>query len=153
MVAEKVSKVLYPNDEPDAGKRLRLQQQYFFVSCSLPGHRAHPTERAGLPLSALPQKWAIQLNDTHPSIAVAELMRLLIDDHHLDWDEAWAITLETFAYTNHTLLPEALETWPLGLFGESLPRHLELIYGSTTASSTRCAPGSPATRTASRGCR
>ncbi|TXI40502.1 MAG: glycogen/starch/alpha-glucan phosphorylase, partial [Mycobacterium sp.] len=128
VVAEKVSKVLYPNDEPDAGKRLRLQQQYFFVSCSLQDIVRIHTERAGLPLSALPQKWAIQLNDTHPSIAVAELMRLLIDDHHLAWNEAWAITLETFAYTNHTLLPEALETWPLGLFGESLPRHLELIY-------------------------
>ena len=111
------------------------------------------TERAGLPLSALPQKWAIQLNDTHPSIAVAELMRLLIDDHHLAWNEAWAITLETFAYTNHTLLPEALETWPLGLFGNRCRAISNSSTRSTTVSSTRCAPGSPATRTASRGCR
>ncbi|MGK2882755.1 MAG: glycogen/starch/alpha-glucan phosphorylase [Mycobacterium sp.] len=128
VAAEKVSKVLYPNDEPEAGKRLRLQQQYFFVTCSLQDILRIHTERAGLALSALPQKWAIQLNDTHPSIAVAELMRLLIDDHHLDWDEAWDITVATFGYTNHTLLPEALETWPLSIFGDCLPRHLELIY-------------------------
>jgi starch phosphorylase len=128
VVSEKVSKVLYPNDEPEAGKRLRLQQQYFFVSCSLQDILQIHLERVGLPLRALPDKWAIQLNDTHPSIAVAELMRLLIDEHHLDWDEAWELTVATFGYTNHTLLPEALETWPLSIFGDCLPRHLEIIY-------------------------
>jgi starch phosphorylase len=128
VISETVSKVLYPNDEPEAGKRLRLLQQYFFVTCSLQDILRIHTERAELPLSALPQKWAIQLNDTHPSIAVPELMRLLIDDHQMGWDEAWSITVATFGYTNHTLLPEALETWPLSIFGEALPRHLELIY-------------------------
>jgi glycogen phosphorylase len=128
VISETVSKVLYPNDEPEAGKRLRLLQQYFFVTCSLQDILRIHTERAGLPLSALPQKWAIQLNDTHPSIGVAELMRLLIDEHQMMWDEAWSITVATFGYTNHTLLPEALETWPLSIFGEALPRHLEIIY-------------------------
>ncbi|CAN5353792.1 glycogen/starch/alpha-glucan phosphorylase [soil metagenome] len=128
VISETVSKVLYPNDEPEAGKRLRLLQQYFFVTCSLQDILRIHTERAELPLSALPQKWAIQLNDTHPSIAVAELMRLLIDEHQMGWDEAWSITVATFGYTNHTLLPEALETWPLSIFGDALPRHLELIY-------------------------
>ncbi|WP_319434026.1 glycogen/starch/alpha-glucan phosphorylase [Mycobacterium sp. RTGN5] len=128
VLSEKISKVLYPNDEPEAGKRLRLQQQYFFVSSSLQDILRIHLERARLPLTALPDKWAIQLNDTHPSIAVAELMRLLLDEYHMAWDEAWEITVATFAYTNHTLLPEALETWPLGIFGESLPRHLEIIY-------------------------
>jgi glycogen phosphorylase len=128
VVSETVSKVLYPNDEPEAGKRLRLLQQYFFVTCSLQDIIRIHLERASLPLSALPDKWAIQLNDTHPSIAVAELMRLLIDEHQLTWDDAWSITVRTFGYTNHTLLPEALETWPLRIFGEALPRHLELIY-------------------------
>ena len=103
VIAEKVSKVLYPNDEPDSGKRLRLQQQYFFVSCSLQDILRIHLERVRLPLSELPRKWAIQLNDTHPSIAVAELMRLLIDDHHLEWDAAWQLTVPTFGYTNHTL--------------------------------------------------
>ena len=128
VVSETVTKVLYPNDEPEAGKRLRLLQQYFFVTCSLQDILSIHLDRAGLPLEALPDKWAIQLNDTHPSIAVAELMRLLIDDHQLTWDQAWHITFRTFGYTNHTLLPEALETWPLRIFGEALPRHLELIY-------------------------
>ena len=127
VISETVSKVLYPNDEPEAGKRLRLLQQYFFVSCSLQDILRIHQERVGQPLSALPQKWAIQLNDTHPSIAVAELMRLLVDEHAMDWDEAWQITVATFGYTNHTLLPEALETWPLSMFGEALPRHLEII--------------------------
>ncbi|KWX66471.1 glycogen/starch/alpha-glucan phosphorylase [Mycobacterium sp. NAZ190054] len=128
VVSETVSKVLYPNDEPEAGKRLRLLQQYFFVTCSLQDILNIHLRRAHLPLRTLPDKWAIQLNDTHPSIAVAELMRLLIDEHQLGWDEAWDLTVRTFGYTNHTLLPEALETWPLHMFGEALPRHLELIY-------------------------
>jgi starch phosphorylase len=126
--SETVTKVLYPNDEPEAGKRLRLLQQYFFVSCSLQ-HVLHiMDDLADVSIHELPERFALQLNDTHPSIGVAELMRLLVDERHLDWDEAWEITVATFGYTNHTLLPEALETWPLGLFGESLPRHLEIIY-------------------------
>ena len=128
VTSETVTKVLYPNDEPDAGKRLRLLQQYFFVSCSLQ-HVLHiMDDLADAGVRELPQRFAMQLNDTHPSIGVAELMRLLIDERRLDWDEAWAITVATFGYTNHTLLPEALEKWPLTLFAESLPRHLEIIY-------------------------
>ena len=128
VTSETVTKVLYPNDEPEAGKRLRLLQQYFFVSCSLQ-HVVHiMDDLADASLHELPQRFALQLNDTHPSIGVAELMRILVDERRLDWDEAWAITVATFGYTNHTLLPEALEKWPLGLFRESLPRHLEIIY-------------------------
>ena len=125
--SETVSKVLYPNDEPAAGKRLRLVQQYFFVSCSLQDMLSL-LRQAGDPVHAFADRFAIQLNDTHPSIAVAELMRLLVDEHCLPWDEAWSMTRRTFGYTNHTLLPEALETWPLPLFEELLPRHLEIIY-------------------------
>ncbi|WNG93500.1 glycogen/starch/alpha-glucan phosphorylase [Mycobacterium sp. ITM-2016-00318] len=126
--SETVTKVLYPNDEPDVGKRLRLLQQYFFVSCSLQ-HVIHIIDDLiDVGISELPDRFALQLNDTHPSIGVAELMRLLVDVRRLDWDEAWDITVATFGYTNHTLLPEALETWPLGMFGESLPRHLEIIF-------------------------
>jgi len=128
VTSETVTKVLYPNDEPEAGKRLRLLQQYFFVSCSLQ-HVLHiMDDLADAGVRELPQRFALQLNDTHPSIGVAELMRLLVDERDLDWDEAWSITLATFGYTNHTLLPEALEKWPLELFAESLPRHLEIIY-------------------------
>ena len=128
VTSETVTKVLYPNDEPEAGKRLRLLQQYFFVSCSLQ-HVLHiMDDLADAGVRELPQRFALQLNDTHPSIAVAELMRLLVDERDLDWDEAWDITVATFGYTNHTLLPEALETWPLEMFAESLPRHLEIIY-------------------------
>src|ERR1700712_3497133 len=128
VTSETVTKVLYPNDEPEAGKRLRLLQQYFFVSCSLQ-HIVHiMDDLADVSLHELPKRFAIQLNDTHPSIGVAELMRILVDERRLGWDEAWAITVATFGYTNHTLLPEALEKWSLGLFGESLPRHLEIIY-------------------------
>ncbi len=125
--AENISKVLYPNDEEIQGKELRLQQQYFFTSCSLQDMiRFH--FRFGRPLENFHEKWAIQLNDTHPSIGVAELMRLLIDEHGMGWDQAWNITTHTFSFTNHTLLPEALERWPLPMFGSLLPRHLEIIY-------------------------
>ena len=128
-MSENITKVLYPNDEPEAGKQLRLQQQYFFVSCSLQ-HVLHIMDDLAddVRQGTSPSEFAFQLNDTHPSIGVAELMRLLVDERELDWDEAWDITIATFGYTNHTLLPEALETWPLDMFAESLPRHLEIIY-------------------------
>jgi len=125
--SETLSKVLYPNDGTDEGRRLRLKQQHFFVSCSLQDMIRSLDER-GIPVREFPEHWAVQLNDTHPAIAVAELMRLLLDDKLLDWEEAWAITTASVAYTNHTLLPEALEKWGLDLFGSLLPRHLELIY-------------------------
>jgi len=127
VVSETISKVLYPNDEPAAGKRLRLAQQYFFVSCSLQDMLRIQLLR-GESLENLAGSFAVQLNDTHPSIAVAELMRLLVDERRLEWDAAWQITRNTMAYTNHTLLPEALEKWPLPLFAALLPRHLEIIY-------------------------
>ena len=127
LYSENITKVLYPNDEPVAGKQLRLEQQYFFVSCSLQDLiRMHLLR--GKSLDTFHEKNAVQLNDTHPSIAVAELMRLLIDEHEMDWEKAWDVTRNTFAYTNHTLLPEALEKWPLPLFRSVLPRHLEIIY-------------------------
>ena len=127
LISETITKVLYPNDEPAIGKRLRLAQQYFFVSCSLQD-MLHILDLAGIAVERFAEAFAVQLNDTHPSIGVAELMRLLVDERQLDWDAAWAIAQAAFAYTNHTLLPEALETWPLPLFGEMLPRHLEIIY-------------------------
>jgi glycogen phosphorylase len=127
VASETISKVLYPNDEPEAGKQLRLAQQYFFVSCSLQDMIRLLLIR-GKPLDELHLYWAAQLNDTHPSIAVAELMRLLVDEHGMNWDQAWGITQQTCAYTNHTLLAEALERWPLPLFAKLLPRHLEIIY-------------------------
>ena len=127
MEAETISKVLYPNDEPEAGKELRLKQQYFFVSCSLQDMvRLHLNTVGSLDTFA--DKFVAQLNDTHPAIAVAELMRLFLDEQGMEWDQAWEITRKTFCYTNHTLLPEALETWPVRLFEKLLPRHLEIIY-------------------------
>ncbi|MBV8887265.1 MAG: glycogen/starch/alpha-glucan family phosphorylase, partial [Chroococcidiopsidaceae cyanobacterium CP_BM_RX_35] len=127
MVSENISKVLYPNDDTVQGKELRLEQQYFFVSCALQDIiRLHLRTHSSL--DNLPEKAAIQLNDTHPSIGIAELMRLLVDDHQMVWEQAWHVTQNTFAYTNHTLLPEALERWPVSLFGRLLPRHLEIIY-------------------------
>ncbi len=126
-LTENISKVLYPNDVTVMGKELRLQQQYFFVACSISDIvQRHLKVHPGF--GNLPDKVAIQLNDTHPAIAIAELMRVLVDQHDLGWDEAWAICRATFGYTNHTLLPEALERWTVDLFGRVLPRHLEIIY-------------------------
>jgi starch phosphorylase len=127
VVSENLSKVLYPNDTETRGKELRLEQQYFFVSCSLQDmFRVLDVQR--IPLERLHEKFTVQLNDTHPAIAVAELMRLLVDVHAMPWDTAWDVTRRTMAYTNHTLLPEALECWPVELFGRVLPRHLEIVY-------------------------
>ena len=128
ILSETITKVLYPNDEPAAGKTLRLAQQYLFVSCSLRDMIRIHLQTPGRDARSLHEKYAVQLNDTHPSIAVAELMRLLVDEHLIEWDEAWDITQRTLGYTNHTLLPEALKTWPLPLFRSLLPRHLEIIY-------------------------
>jgi starch phosphorylase len=125
--AEAISKVLYPSDATSAGQELRLRQEYFFVSASLQDLLRRHVQVFG-DISLLPEKAAIQLNDTHPAIAVAELMRILVDVRELDWDEAWDITVNTFSYTNHTLLPEALETWPVPLFERLLPRHMQIIY-------------------------
>ena len=125
--SETITKVLYPNDEPEAGKRLRLIQQYFFVSCSLQDMVRIQID-LGIPMEEFADKFVAQLNDTHPSIGVPELMRILIDVQGMGWDTAWDITRRTFAYTNHTLLPEALETWSLKLFQDLLPRHTEIIF-------------------------
>jgi starch phosphorylase len=127
IVSENITKVLYPNDEPIQGKVLRLQQEYFFVACALQDAIRIIRQRTK-DITRLHDKLVVQLNDTHPAVAVAELMRLLLDEYLLDWDTAWDITRNTLAYTNHTLLPEALETWPLELFQRVLPRHLEIIF-------------------------
>ena len=125
--AETITKVLYPNDEQFQGKKLRLEQQFFFVSCSLQDMiRIHLQLNESL--DNLYDDFAAQLNDTHPAVAVPELMRLLVDVHYYEWDRAWEITCKTLSYTNHTLLPEAMEKWQLDLFGSLLPRHLEIIY-------------------------
>ncbi len=125
--AEAICKFLYPNDESPAGRELRLRQEYFFVSASLQDLVKRHLLADGQ-LRSLSMKAAVQLNDTHPSLAVAELMRILVDLHNFRWDEAWKITVATLSYTNHTLLPEALESWPVELFEHLLPRHLEIIY-------------------------
>jgi starch phosphorylase len=127
MASENITKVLYPNDESLQGKRLRLQQQFFFVSCALQDMLRLYFQR-NKKLDAFHEKFCVQLNDTHPAIAVAELMRLLVDEHRMPWEPAWEITRNTFGYTNHTLLPEALERWGVPLFQSVLPRHLEIIY-------------------------
>jgi len=125
--AESLTRVLYPDDSTTLGQGLRFVQEYFLVACSL-ADLVRRFRRSNTPWSAFPEKVAIQLNDTHPTLAIPELMRILLDEEHLGWDEAWAITQKTFGYTNHTLLPEALEKWPLAWFQEMLPRHLEIIY-------------------------
>ncbi len=127
VASETLSKVLYPNDGTDEGRRLRLKQQHFFVSCSLQD-MLRSLEKRSIAITDFPKHWTVQLNDTHPAIAVAELMRLLIDQYQIGWDKAWNITTQSVAYTNHTLLPEALEKWDLHLFNDLLPRHLEIIY-------------------------
>jgi len=127
MQSENISKVLYPNDEPAQGKRLRLQQQFLFVTCSLQDMLRLHLLFGGKP-ETFHDRFAVQLNDTHPAVAVAELMRLLVDEHLVDWDTAWKVTTRAISYTNHTLLPEALEKWSVELFGGLLPRHLEIVY-------------------------
>jgi len=125
--AKNVSRILYPDDTTPQGKELRFKQQYFFVSASLQDMLAqHLAEDR--PLESLPGAWAIQLNDTHPALAIPELIRLLVDEHEMEWDRAWDITRGVFSYTNHTLLPEALEVWPVAFFERVLPRHLQIIY-------------------------
>jgi starch phosphorylase len=125
--AKNVSRILYPDDTTPQGKELRLKQQYFFVSASLQDMLAtHLAE--GRTLESLPDAWAIQLNDTHPALAIPELIRLLVDEHEFEWDRAWDVTRRVFSYTNHTLLPEALEVWPVAFFERLLPRHLQIIY-------------------------
>jgi starch phosphorylase len=124
--SENISKILYPNDEDIQGKELRLAQQFFFVSCSLQ-HILRIQTSQNRPLAELHRNFAVQMNDTHPAIAVAEMMRLLVDDHSMDWDAAWYVTQHALSYTNHTLLPEALEQWSRSLFGSLLPRHLEIV--------------------------
>ena len=125
--SENLTKVLYPNDEPEVGKILRLKQQYFFVSSSLQDMIRIYRQKGDF-LGYFADKYVIQLNDTHPAVGIAELMRLLVDEYQMPWNQAWEITFKTFCYTNHTLLPEALETWSLTLFSRLLPRHLQIIF-------------------------
>ena len=125
--AESISRVLYPADSTEAGQELRLRQEFFFVSASLQDLLQRHIHEHG-DIRQLPERVAIQLNDTHPAIAVAELMRLLVDVHQLDWNQAWPLTVATLSYTNHTLLPEALESWPVSLMERLLPRHMQIIY-------------------------
>ena len=127
VASETISKVLYPNETALQGKQLRLEQQYFFVCCALQDMvRIHL--QTAPDVSRFHERYAVQLNDTHPALAIAELIRILLDEHGMDWKPAWDITQQTMGYTNHTLLPEGLEKWPVSLFGTVLPRHLEIVY-------------------------
>jgi len=126
--AEKITMVLYPNDSSENGKELRLRQQYFLASASLQDVLDKWVTTRGADLTQFAEKNCFQLNDTHPSCAVAELMRLLMDEHGLGWEDAWVVVQKTMAYTNHTLLPEALEKWPVRMFQQLLPRLLEIIH-------------------------
>jgi starch phosphorylase len=125
--AEAISRVLYPSDATPEGQELRLRQEYFFTSASLQNLLREHIDQHGT-VASLPEHASIQMNDTHPAIAVAELMRLLVDEHELPWEQAWGLTIRTLSYTNHTLMPEALETWPVELMERVLPRHLQIIY-------------------------
>jgi glycogen phosphorylase len=128
MVSETVSRVLYPSDAVAAGRELRLLQEYFFIACAVRDILRTYLRRGEEDFRELPSKVAIQLNDTHPSLAIAEMMRLLVDEYDLNWEVAWDVTRSTVAYTNHTLLPEALERWPISLLERVVPRHLQIIY-------------------------
>ncbi|MDH5655730.1 MAG: glycogen/starch/alpha-glucan phosphorylase, partial [Spirochaetia bacterium] len=127
VLTENITKVLYPGDEPEEGKELRLKQQYFLVAATF-DDLIRRFKKMEMDFDSLPDQAAVQLNDTHPSISIAELMRILIDEENLEWDRAWNISVRTFAYTNHTILPEALETWPVSLMEKVLPRHMQIIY-------------------------
>src|SRR5208337_5418999 len=127
VMAENLTRVLYPDDSTSAGRHLRFLQEYFLVACSMADILSR-FRRSNKDWNTLPDKVAIQLNDTHPAMAVGELMRILLDDEHLGWEQAWDLTVRTLAYTNHTLLPEALEKWSVEIFEMVLPRHLEIIY-------------------------
>jgi glycogen phosphorylase len=150
--AKNLSRVLYPDDSTPQGRELRFRQQYFFVSASLQDLLAnHLGERRAL--ESLHEAVAVQLNDTHPTLAIPELMRLLVDEHGMPWADAWRITCAVFSYTNHTLLPEALETWPVAMFERLLPRHLEIIYLINRDFLATVAAAYPATSPASVTCR
>ncbi|MBA2321389.1 MAG: glycogen/starch/alpha-glucan phosphorylase, partial [Deltaproteobacteria bacterium] len=127
IATETLSKVLYPSDDVPAGRELRLLQEYFLVACAVRDVLRRIEREGGMP-EDLPKRFALQMNDTHPALAVAEVMRVMVDEQRLPWEEAWALTQSTFGYTNHTLMPEALERWPVPLFEKVLPRHLQVIY-------------------------
>nr|WP_232059297.1 glycogen/starch/alpha-glucan phosphorylase [Kineobactrum salinum] len=150
--AEQITMVLYPNDASEAGKELRLRQQYFLASASLQDVLRRWVAVHGEDFSDFAAGNGFQLNDTHPTVAIAELMRLLMDEHRLGWNEAWRITRGTMAYTNHTLLPEALERWPVKMFGELLPRPLEIIYEINARFLSRVADRWPGISRASSAC-